>query len=95
MVFSLGPSRTNQSEASHTLRQPSYGTPRSGLPVNQTPAIRFPFPSQGVHLLELPRPTRSQTPASTHEGHLNTENSSSERVTRSGRVVKTPHRLDW
>ena len=63
------------------------------LPLDQTPPpISIPEPESSS--AELPIPTKSTKAISIPEVHLYTGNSSTERVTRSGRVVKTPQRLD-
>ena len=91
--------RRNRSALVPTSSKPAFPsdgltmTPRNqALPVDQTP------PKVSIHVREnLPAepstPARS-TAASTQEGHPNTGNSLMERVTRSGRVVKPPKRLD-
>ena len=94
--------RRNRSAIVSTSSQPA--SPSNGptmapqdqaLPVNYTPPkVSNPVPENLPAEPSTPATCRSATAVSTEGGHQNTEHSATEHVTRSGRVVKLPQRLD-
>ena len=67
--------------------------PAQALPVNHTPPKVSTRKPENLPV-EPSTPIGPTTTVSTQEDHPNTRPSPTERVTRSGRVVKPPQRLD-
>ena len=94
--------RRNRSAIVSTNSQPAFSSsgptmaPRDQvLPVNHTPPnVSTLVPENLPAEPSKPATCESTTAVPTQGSHPNTEHSSTERVTRSGRVVKPPQRLD-
>ena len=95
MKTEMGTVRGNRSAIVPTSSQPAFPfngptmPPRDQvLPVNHTPPeVSTPVPENLPAELSTPATCRSTTAVPTQGSHPNTEHSSTERVTRSGRVV--------
>ena len=98
----MGTVRRNRSAIVSTSSQPAFpaneptmAPPDQVLPVYHTPPRgSTPVPENLPAEPSTPATCRSTTAVPTQGSHPNTEHSATERVTRSGRVVKPPQRLD-
>ena len=88
---------STSSQPAFPSNEPTVASRDQVLPVNHTPPkVSTPVPENQRAEPSTPATCGSTTTVPTHDqgNHPNTEHSATERVTRSGRVVKPTQRLD-